>query len=149
MRPTSSPLSEFLAEVVMTGHYLAEPPKINHDVLHDAEMKCLKIVHDLGPMPMHRLAENMHATKARASQLISTLESHGYAVRNTSEDQRVKLVSATPKGKTVVVTVRAKYVRLAEAIEDQLGAQKAQLLQELLAEITPLNKVQIKTERIQ
>lgn len=125
----------------MTSHYLAEPSELNHTLLHDAEMKCLKVIHDLGPLQMHHLAGYLHATKARASQLVSALESHGYVERNTGEDHRVKIVQVTHKGTTIVTTVRAKYQRLAEAIELRLGTEKTDQLHSLLQEITPLGQL--------
>ena len=133
-------LSEFLAEVVMTGHYLAEPAR-KSQLLHDAEMKALKIISTYGPMQMHHVADAMHATKARATQLISALESQGFVIRSSCEDHRVKMVSATPLGDNTVTEARRKYLQLATHIESKLGMRKTKQLCELLSEITPLPTV--------
>ncbi len=69
-------LAEFLADVVMTSFYLNEPSRRTDSKLHDAEMKCLKIIKTFGPMPMQELAHYLHTTKARATQLVCALESH-------------------------------------------------------------------------
>lgn len=134
-------MGEFLADVVMTSHYLAEPASEPAGNLHDAEMKCLKIIATIGPLKMHQLAEALHATKARATQLVASLEQHGYVRRGQGADLRTKMVVATDLGQAVVIEARQKYHQLAKAIEQKLGAKRAGELCSLLADITPLTHV--------
>ncbi|MBL8121391.1 MarR family transcriptional regulator [Candidatus Saccharibacteria bacterium] len=139
MSAVTEQLGEFLADVVMTSHYLAEPAAEPAGNLHDAEMKCLKIIATIGPLKMHQLAETLHATKARATQLVTTLEQLGYVARGQGTDLRTKLVSATELGQAIVLDTRQKYHELAKAIELKLGTKRASELCTLLAEITPLS----------
>lgn len=133
-------LDIFLSDVVMTGYYLAEPPRLTTKDLHDAEMKCLKIISVFGPLQVHEIADLMYTTKARATQLTHTLERYGYVRHHHSEiDRRVKLMSITEEGEAVVKHVRQKYRKLARAVEHKLGKQKTKELCLLLAEITPLS----------
>lgn len=134
-------LDSFLSDVVMTGYYLAEPPRLATKNLHDAEMKCLKIISEFGPIQVHQIAELMFATKARATQLTKILENYGYAKHETGTDKRVKLISITDEGEEIVNNVRKKYTDLANAIEGKLGKVKTDKLCQLLDEITPLNKL--------
>lgn len=133
-----STLDEFLSEVVMTGYYLAEPPRVSTQHLHDAEMKCLKIIHVFGPLQVHHIAEKMFTTKARATQLTHVLEKHGYIHHRTGSDRRTKLVMVTKKGATVVQEVRKKYMELADSIEATLGPERTNQLCDILRDITPL-----------
>lgn len=136
-----SQLSEFLAEVVMTSYYLAEPQKDSGSVLHDAEMKSLKIIKSFGPMRMQELANYLHTSKSRATQIVCVLEKHGLVERINSVDKRVHMVSATAKGQREVEFLRSRYLQLAAAIEDKLGNERTAELCSLLAEITPLHSV--------
>ena len=124
----------------MTGYYLAEPPRKSTALLHDAEMKCLKIIASFGPLQMHEVARLMHATKPRATQLVRVLQEYGYVNRIVGIDHRVKLVSPTRDGLAVVQDARHKYDDLAATIIDHLGVEQAQQLCDLLAKITPLTR---------
>ncbi|QQR52748.1 winged helix-turn-helix transcriptional regulator [bacterium] len=135
---STSPLSAFLAEVVMTSYYLAEPPQRSAGLLHDAEMKCLKVVAAYGPMQMRELAAALHVTKPRVTKLIADLHERGFTECTVGPDKRTKLVQSTPAGLELVASVRRRYQELANRIEAKLGPDKAQTLKQLLAEITPL-----------
>ncbi len=138
MESLQTTLSEFLAEVVMTGYYLAEPPRKSTALLHDAEMKCLKIVATFGPLQMHEVARLLHATKPRATQLVTVLQNYGYVTRLNGVDHRVKLVSVTDAGAHIVHDARQKYDALAAEIIAKLGKTEAARLCDILARITPL-----------
>lgn len=133
-----STLSDFLAEVVMTSYYLAEPPAKSAGLLHDAEMKCLKIIAVFGPMQMRDVAAALHVTKPRVTKLVTDLCERGFIEWTTGQDKRAKLVTVTADGRDLVVVVRQRYHDLALNIESKLGAAKTRRLQQLLAEITPL-----------
>lgn len=137
---SSQVLEEFLAEVVMTSHYLAEPVRKSSEELHDAEMKCLKIVDTFQPLSLHVIADYMHCGKARATQLVHSLESKGFVERASAQDHRVALISTTRKGKASVASLRSKYRDLARKIKQTLGDNDTQKLCEVLERITPLTQ---------
>lgn len=137
-------LSDFLSEVVMTGYYIAEPPRKASTLLHDAEMKCLKIIHAFGPMQMHDIASLMFATKPRATQLVAGLEARGLVERKAGADHRVKEVNITETGRQTVYEAREKYRALARAIEEKIGSEKTHQLCMILEQITPLTTLERK-----
>lgn len=134
-------LSQFLAEVVLTSHYLAEPVNKSEAEISDAEMRCLKIINSFEPIGMQDIAAKLHASKPRATQLVALLESHDMVTRTVAEDRRRIVVSASPHGKKAVATLDKRYDELASKIESTLGKEDTATLCRLLELITPLNKL--------
>ena len=139
----TSRVADFLADVVLTSHYLAEPSRQSTTHLNDAEMRALKIVHSIGPLSMHQLAEAMHTSKPRATQLVDLLESRLLITKIKGGDKRVTFVTVTKKGLQTVKELRKKYEALASAIETKLGKDDALKLNEYLKKVLPLNKLPI------
>ncbi len=135
-------LSQFLAEVVLTSHYLAEPVNKTDAEVSDAEMKCLKIISSFEPLGMQEIAAKLHASKPRATQLVALLESRDMVTRTVASDRRRIVVRASTKGKKAVALLDKRYDELAIAIEQRLGAEDTATLLRLLRLITPLNKLQ-------
>jgi DNA-binding MarR family transcriptional regulator len=135
-------LSQFLAEVVLTSHYLAEPVSKTDAEISDAEMKCLKIINSFEPIGMQEIAGKLHASKPRATQLVALLESRDLVTRTVADDRRRIVVRASTKGKKSVAQLDKRYDALADAIEKQLGEHDTATLVRLLEVITPLNKLQ-------
>ena len=134
-------LSQFLAEVVLTSHYLAEPVSKSESEISDAEMRCLKIINSFEPIGMQEIAAKLHASKPRATQLVALLESHDMVTRTVAEDRRRIVVHASPYGKKAVAALDKRYDELATKIEATLGEADTATLCRLLAVITPLNKL--------
>lgn len=147
MKELNPQLSEFLSEVVMTGYYLSEPQKSVTNLLHDSEMKCLKIIDKFGPLPILELAKLMHASKSRTTQIVNSLEAKLLINKATASDHRVKLVTTTKQGRDYVQKIKSKYDDLANQIIEQLGDQDSRLLVDLLSKITPLSN-NLKKEKI-
>lgn len=137
-----SQLSQFLAEVVLTSHYLAEPMNKTDAEVSDAEMKCLKIIDSFEPIGMQEIAAKLHASKPRATQLVALLESREMVSRTVASDRRRIVVRASGKGKKAVDLLNQRYDQLAAAIEQKLGAKDTATLLRLLQVITPLNQLQ-------
>ena len=135
---TTHILADFLAEVVLTSHYIAEPVSHTTEDLHDAEMRCLKVVFAFQPIEMHSIAEMMHCGRPRASQLVQQLEAKQLVCRTSGDDHRVSIISTTAAGARTVEELRQKYRDLAEVIEQKLGHEKTAQLSRLLSEIVPL-----------
>lgn len=135
-------LSQFLAEVVLTSHYLAEPVSKTDAEVSDAEMKCLKIISRFEPIGMQQTAAKLHASKPRATQLVALLESRDMVTRTVASDRRRIVVRASAKGKQAVALLDQRYDDLAIAIEQRLGADDTATLLRLLQLITPLSKLQ-------
>lgn len=135
-------LSQFIADVVLTSHYLAEPVKKTDAEATDAEMRCLKIVASFQPIGMREIAEKLHASKPRATQLVALLEAHGYVERTVAADRRRIEVRATSKGRSAIKKLDERYAKLAAAIEKKLGPDDTETLARLLEAITPLSKLQ-------
>lgn len=135
-------LSQFLAEVVLTSHYLAEPVSKSEAEISDAEMKCLKIISSFEPIGMQEIAAKLHASKPRATQLVALLESRDMVTRTVASDRRRIVVRASSRGKKAVELLDRRYDALALAIEKRLGAEDTGTLVRLLEVITPLNKLQ-------
>ncbi len=139
--PLNIQLSQFLAEVVLTSHYLAEPVHKSEAEISDAEMKCLKIISSFEPIGMQDIAAKLHASKPRATQLVALLESHEMVTRTVASDRRRIVVRVSAKGKKAVAKLEERYDALAEAIETKLGAADTATLCRLLAVITPLSQL--------
>jgi len=142
MSESTSQLSQFLAEVVLTSHYLAEPVSKTEAEISDAEMKCLKIISTFEPIGMQEIAIKLHASKPRATQLVALLESHDMVTRTVAADRRRIVVRANGRGKKAVAALDKRYDELAAAIEQKLGREDTDTLLRLLQIITPLSKLQ-------
>lgn len=142
-------LSQFLAEVVLTSHYLAEPVNKTEAEISDAEMKCLKIIKSFEPIGMQEIAAKLHASKPRATQLVALLESRDMVTRTVATDRRRIVVRSSSKGKKAVALLDKRYDELATAIEQRLGSADTTTLVRLLALITPLNQLQDSLNREQ
>jgi len=141
MLSTREQLSQFLSEVVLTSHYLAEPVNKTEAEISDAEMKCLKIISSFEPLGMQDIAAKLHASKPRATQLVALLESHDMVTRTVATDRRRIVVRANAKGKKAVAKLEERYDALAKAIQEKLGVEDTATLCRLLEVITPLNKL--------
>jgi DNA-binding MarR family transcriptional regulator len=135
------PLSSFLAEVVLTSHYLAEPVKKTTGELSDAEMRCLKIIALFEPIGMQEIAEKLHASKPRATQLVALLEAHDMITRAVAKDRRRFEITTTATGKKSIQLLQKRYDALARVIEQKLGPADTATLCRLLAQITPLSSL--------
>jgi len=144
---TNNQLSQFLADVVLTSHYLAEPLSKTDAEISDAEMKALKIIANFEPISMQQIAEKLHASKPRATQLVALLESHGMVIRTVAIDRRRIDVKASSKGRGAMKKLEIRYEELAQNITNKLGQADARELTRLLSLITPLSSLQIKTEK--
>ncbi|WP_035848998.1 MarR family winged helix-turn-helix transcriptional regulator [Kitasatospora azatica] len=61
------------------------------------------------PVPMRRIAEHLHAEPSNVTAIIDRLEARGLVERRPDPgDRRVKLVAATPAGRTVVTDLRTR-----------------------------------------
>lgn len=134
-------LSQFLAEVVLTSHYLAEPAGRREGEVSDAEMKCLKIIGSFEPLGMHEVADKLHASKPRATQLVALLEARDLVVRSVATDRRRIDVRTSVKGRRAIAKLDLRYDKLAAAIEAKLGPDDTAELVRLLAQITPLSRL--------
>lgn len=134
-------LSQFLAEVVLTSHYLAEPVSKREGEISDAEMRCLKVIAAFEPIGMHEIAAKLHASKPRATQLVALLEAHELVNRSVASDRRRIDVRASAKGKRAIARLEVRYQELAAAIEERLGPADTDELVRLLGQITPLSKL--------
>jgi DNA-binding MarR family transcriptional regulator len=137
----TSTLADFLADVVMTGYYLAEPPKNHVEHLHDVEAKCLKIIYVMQPIKILDISRLLHITKPRATQLVHELENRGLVYRTVGADHRVAYIQTTPKGTQTVKELRKKYLDLAESINNRIGSEKTAELCEILQNISPLSSL--------
>jgi DNA-binding MarR family transcriptional regulator len=137
----NSQLSNFIAEVVLTSHYLVEPMRKTNSELSDAEMRCLKIISTFEPISMQEIASKMYASKPRATQLVALLEAHGMVERAVATDRRRIEVVTAPGGKRAVSQLNQRYEKLALAIEEKLGKEDTATLVRLLKQITPLSKL--------
>lgn len=134
-------LAQYLAEVVLTSHYLAEPAKKTTGELSDAEMRCLRVIAMFEPLSMQEIAEKLHASKPRATQLVALLEAHDMVERAVAEDRRRINVTTTQNGRNAIIQLQERYEKLALAIERKLGADDSAQLRRLLQEIMPLSSL--------
>ena len=135
-------LAGFLSEVVLTSHYLARPLNKTEAEMTDAEMRCLKIISSFAPLSMHSIASKLYATKPRATQLVTLLESRKLVTRSVAQDRRIVEVVPTAKGRAAVRQLDQRYDGLAAAIEKRLGPEDTATLCRLLEAITPLTRLE-------
>ena len=134
-------LAQFLSEVVLTSHYLAEPVSKTEAEISDAEMKCLKIIASFEPIGMQDIAAKLHASKPRATQLVALLESHDMVSRSVASDRRRIVVRTSTKGRKAIAKLDERYLTLALTIEKRLGPTDTATLVRLLSMITPLHEL--------
>ena len=140
---TEKSLANFMAEVVLTSQYLADPHFYNNELLHSAEVKALKIIFTNGPISMHELAQAMHASRPRTTQIVSSLINKQLVEKVKGGDKRMIYVVTTTNGTKTVKQLRAKYTKIAKAIENKLGPKDSQELARLLKKVSPLQQLPI------
>ena len=136
-------MADFMAEVVLTSQYLAEPQLYNNSLLHNTEIRALKIIFTKGPISMHELAQAMYASRPRTTQIVSTLIAKQLVEQVKGGDKRMIYVITTTKGTKTVKQLRAKYTKIARAIERKLGPKDGQELARLLKKVSPLQQLPI------
>ncbi|MDJ1008008.1 MAG: MarR family transcriptional regulator [Paracoccaceae bacterium] len=79
----------------------------------------LLMLHDLGPVPIHVLTEELMRDKSQMTRSLRALEDKGLLARRPApQDQRVSIVALTAKGQAVVGALQRV---LTETIDELLG----------------------------
>jgi DNA-binding MarR family transcriptional regulator len=89
-----------------------------------------------GGIRISELSEKMKVTPPSITQLVTNLESMGLVVRQMDrEDRRSVLVSLTEKGEKTTDMAYAYFVSMFTGFVEQVGTEKAVVLNELLGEM--------------
>jgi MarR family transcriptional regulator, lower aerobic nicotinate degradation pathway regulator len=112
----------------------ATEARLDTSVIRPRQIGLLLVLRDEGPSPQQQLGERLGMDRTTSMQLVSALETHGLASRETDpEDGRAYRVRLTPKGRRMA----DECDRLArEAVDDVLqglSAAESRTLQRLLA----------------
>ncbi|WP_099905382.1 MarR family winged helix-turn-helix transcriptional regulator [Streptomyces sp. TLI_171] len=104
--------------------------------LNSSQAKALKAV--LEPVPMRALAGRLGCDASNVTGIVDRLEALGYARREAAAaDRRVKIVTITDQGSTVLDRIRDDMTR-ARAAFDSLDPEQRAALSRLCDQVLPL-----------
>ena len=95
-----------------------------------SEAHALAVLADRGPMPQRELGQLLGLTKSTISRLVDQLERHGWARRQTGEDDtRQRLVELTTEGRKAAAEIAARRAeRMAQVLEQIPEGDRAGVL---------------------
>ncbi|MBD2124234.1 MarR family winged helix-turn-helix transcriptional regulator [Trichocoleus sp. FACHB-262] len=99
----------------------------------------LVAIHLFGPVPITRLAEELCADQTTVTRNIKLLEKQGFVAIAPGEDRRIKLVSLTIEGQTVLAEAMPLWEQVQADLRQRFGKQTWQALLSLLSEVQSLS----------
>lgn len=99
----------------------------------------LVAIHLFEPVAITRLAEELFADQTTVTRNIQWLEKQGFVSIAPGEDRRIKLVSLTVEGQTVLAAAMPLWEQVQANLKQHFGEQQWQDLLSLLSEVTTLS----------
>jgi DNA-binding MarR family transcriptional regulator len=113
-----------------------------HEVVNDAEYAPLACVDDFPGIDQTRLAKLVGIDRTSAGQVVDKLEARGLVVRRGSkEDRRVRLLTATAKGRALRQRIRPQVLAAQDLMLAPLSLKERTLLMDLLVRVIEANEV--------
>lgn len=111
-------------------------PALNAHDLTEQQWRIIRILRQQGELESHQLADLACILKPSMSGVLKRLERDGIVGRRKStEDQRRIFISLTVKGQQAFISMSEEMGRNYEKILSQFGAEKLQVLMQLLNEM--------------
>ncbi|GAA4841199.1 MarR family winged helix-turn-helix transcriptional regulator [Kitasatospora terrestris] len=140
--PTTAELMETVA-AVGTAYFQDFAAAAAKHGLNSSQAKALKSV--LEPVPMRALAGRLGCDASNVTGIVDRLEALGLAHREAAAaDRRVKIVTITEEGRSVLERIRLDMTR-AQAAFDSLDEPQRIMLHGLCRQVLPLLAVQDRT----
>lgn len=98
----------------------------------------LAAIHLMESAPITRLADELFTDQTTLTRNLKLLEKRGLVAINPGEDRRVKLVSLTAEGESILAQAFPLWEQAQANVREHLGQQKWQALLSLLSEVTTL-----------
>lgn len=99
----------------------------------------LVAIHLLEPVPITCLAEELFADQTTVTRNIKLLQKQGFVAIAPGEDRRIKLVSLTTEGQTVLTEAMPLWEQVQADLRQRFGEQTWQALLSLLSEVKSLS----------
>lgn len=99
----------------------------------------LVAIHLFEPVPITGLAEELFADQTTVTRNIKLLEKQGLVAIAPGEDRRIKLVSLTVEGQTVLAEAMPLWEQVQADLRQRFGEQTWQALLSLLSEVKSLS----------
>ena len=99
----------------------------------------LTAIHLYGPVSITHLAEEMFADQTTVTRNIKLLEKKGWVAIALGEDRRIKLISLTVEGKTLLAEAMPLWEQVQADLKQRFGEQTWQALLFLLSEVKTLS----------
>ncbi|SPO54672.1 Homoprotocatechuate degradative operon repressor [Pseudomonas sp. JV551A1] len=111
-------------------------PALNAHELTEQQWRVIRILRQQGELESHQLADLACILKPSMSGVLKRLERDGIVARRKSiEDQRRIFINLTVKGQQAYLSMSEEMDSNYEKILSQFGAEKLQILMELLNEM--------------
>ncbi|MGA7936254.1 MAG: MarR family transcriptional regulator [Kovacikia sp.] len=107
--------------------------------LVQTQFTLLVAIHLLEPVPITQLAQKLFTDQTTLTRNIKLLEKRGWVAINPGDDRRIKLVSLTIEGQTVLDQALPLWEQAQTQVIQHFGHQKWQTLLSLLAEVKALS----------
>ncbi|MEV4557759.1 MarR family transcriptional regulator [Kitasatospora sp. NPDC049285] len=133
--PSTAELMEAVAAVGAAYFHDFAAAAARHG-LNSSQAKALKAVQE--PVPMRALAGRLGCDASNVTGIVDRLETLGLAHREAAAaDRRVKIVTITEQGRTVLARIRDDMTRARQAFES-LDEEQRTTLARLCAQVLPL-----------
>lgn len=92
-------------------------------------------IHLMGPVAITQLAQALSTDQTTLTRNLKLLEQRGWVAIAAAEDRRVKLVSLSPEGRTLLAAALPLWEQAQNQVIQQLGDQKWHTLLSLLSDL--------------
>jgi DNA-binding MarR family transcriptional regulator len=103
------------------------------------QLTLLVAIHLFEAVSITQLAQTLFADQTTVTRNVKLMEKRGLVTVNPGEDRRIKLVSLTTEGQTVLEQALPLWEQVQAELMQQFGEQKWQTLLSLLSEVKKLS----------
>lgn len=107
----------------------------------EQQWRVLRVLNDHGELEVKKLAHLCCILSPSLTRIITRFEEDGFVIRKKSAtDQRISLLSLTPKADKIVKELRPEVDAVYARIKEKLGADKLKEISQLLNDIIALER---------
>jgi DNA-binding MarR family transcriptional regulator len=106
------------------------------------QLTLLVAIHLFEAVPITQLAQELFADQTTVTRNIKLLEKRGLVAINPGEDRRMKLVSLTVEGQTILGLALPAWEQVQAELMQHFGEQNWKTLLSLLSEVKTLSRVE-------
>ncbi|MCT8331188.1 homoprotocatechuate degradation operon regulator HpaR [Albidovulum sediminis] len=108
--------------------------------VNEQKWRVLRVLHELGPLELGQLATEACLLQSSLTRMVKPLEGEGLVTRHTPpEDRRKTVLAITEAGVALILRHSARSADIFARIEAEFGAERVELLLNLLDDLQRLD----------